>query len=117
MADTPHTTSQQNRHFDRTDLDPDQLEQTAGTAEDARNYENNDDAQTGTNRAPRSFPDSATRLNTEPAVAAEEGDLSTRTPGGEGQGISNHSRTEESSRQKKVVSERTDAQAGVNRTS
>lgn len=111
---TPHTESQQNRKMDRTDLEPDQLEQTAGTGADAELYRNNEGAQTGTNRGPQNFPDNATNLNTEPAVAAYEGSVSTRTPGGAVQGITAHSSEEESRRQQKVVKDRPDAEAGVN---
>lgn len=113
-ATTPHTESQQNHKLDRTDLEPDQLEQTVGTGDDAALYGNNAGAQTGTNRAPEEFPDTASNLNTEPAAAAYEGDLSTRTPGGSGQGITGHSADEESARQQKVVKDRPDAEAGVN---
>ncbi len=111
---TPHTQSQQNRKIDRTDLEADQLEQSAGRGEDAALYENNEGAQTGTNRPARKFPDSAKNLNTEPAEAAHEGTVTTRTPGGSGQGITNRSADEESARQEKVVKDRPDAQAGVN---
>jgi len=41
------------------------------------------------------------------------GSVSTRTPESDQQGITNHSASEESARQRKVVSERPDAQAGV----
>jgi hypothetical protein len=109
---TPHTLSQQNRKLDRTDLEADQLEQTAGT--DAQTYENRDVAQTGTHRAPQHFPDTASNLNTEPARAAYEGSLETRTPVGRSQGITSRSSDEESARQQKVVKDRLDAQAGIN---
>ncbi|MDF2435269.1 MAG: hypothetical protein JWP44_4900 [Mucilaginibacter sp.] len=113
-ATTPHTQSQQNRQYDRTDLEPDQLEQTAGTGADASIYQNNAGAQTGTNRAPERFPDSAHHPNTEPQPVSYEGKLASRAPRANTQGISNHSSSEESSRQEKVVGERPDAQAGVN---
>ena len=112
---TPHTESQQNRKPDRSDLEPDQLEQTAGTGPDAELYRNNEGAQTGTNRAPERFPDNAHNPNVQPNAAAEEGNLTTRSPGGSGQGISSRSLDEEQPGQQKVVSERPDAQAGVNR--
>ena len=111
---TPHTQTQQNRKPDQNDLEPDQLEQTAGTGADAKLYRNNQGAQTGANRAPEKFPETASKPNTEPAVAAYEGSVSTRTPGGPAQEISNHSAAEESARQRKVVNERPDANAGVN---
>jgi hypothetical protein len=111
---TPHTESQQNLQYDRTDLEPDQLEQTAGTGPDAAIYENNFGAQTGTNRAPERFQDLAHHPNTEPEPVAYEGKLTTRAPRANTQGISNHASSEESERQEKVVSERPDAQAGIN---
>jgi hypothetical protein len=88
-ATTPHTETQQNRKLDRTDLEPDQLEQTSGTGEDAELYRNNEGAQTGTDRAPEKFPDAASNLNTEQA-------------------------DEENVGQERVVRNRPDAQAGVN---
>ena len=109
---TPHTESQQNRKLDRTDLEADQLEQTAGT--DTETYQHRDGAQTGTNRAPERFPDTASNGNTEPAPAAYEGNLKTRTPGGSSQGITARSSDEESARQQKVVKDRPDAEAAVN---
>ena len=111
---TPHTESQQNRSPDQTDLEPDQLAQETCGGDDASTYRNADGAQTGTNRAPEKYPRASERLNTEPAVAAYEGSLRTRTPQGEGQGITGHSASEESSRQRKVVKDRPDAQAGTN---
>ena len=115
-ATTPHTESQQNRQYDRTDLEPDQLEQTAGTGADGSIYENNAGAQTGTNRAPEKFPDLAHRPNTGQEPVAHEGTLTTRAPRSGMQGISNHASSEESEGQEKVVSERPDAQAGVNQS-
>jgi hypothetical protein len=113
-ATTPHTETQQNRKLDRTDLEPDQLEQTSGTGEDAELYRNNEGAQTGTDRAPEKFPDAASNLNTEQAVAAYEGSVTTRTPPGSGQGITSRSADEENVGQERVVRNRPDAQAGVN---
>lgn len=111
---TPHTESQQNRKFDRSDLEADQLEQSAGRGPDASLYSRNEGAETGTNRSPREFPDAARNPNVEPSQAAYEGSVTTRTPGGAGQGITSHSADEESARQQKVVKDRPDAQAGVN---
>ena len=59
------------------------------------------------------------RANTPKVVqedAAMTGHVNTRAPHGEGQGITNHSVNVESERQEKVVSERPDAQAGVDLT-
>jgi hypothetical protein len=110
---TPHTQTQQNTRPEQSDLEPDQLEQTAGTGDDADLYRNSDGAQVGSNRGPR-FRRAAGHPNTQPAVTAHEGSVTTRTPGGEKPGITSHSAEEESARQKKVVKERPDAQAGVN---
>jgi hypothetical protein len=111
---TPHAETQQNRKLDRTDLKPDQLEQTSAMDEDGELYRNNEGAQTGTNRAPQNFPDTASNLNTQQAVAAFEGSVSTRTPPGSGQGISSRSSDQENEGQQRVVRDRPDAQAGVN---
>lgn len=111
---TPHTQTQQNVRPEQSDLEPDQLEQTAGTGDDADLYRNSDGAQVGSNRGARFVHRAAGHPNTEPAVAAHEGSVTTRTPGGEKQGITSRSAEEESARQKKVVNDRPDAQAGVN---
>ena len=112
---TPHTESQQNRRSDQSDLEPDQLEQTAGTGQETQMYTNRQGAQTGANRAPERQQDRAGNPNTQPNATAQQGGLETRAPRGSQQGISSHSQDEESTRQEKVVSERPDAQAGVNR--
>lgn len=111
---TPHTQTQQNHKPEQTDLEPDQLEQTVGTGEDAALYVHRDGAQTGDPRGPQNFPPAPADLNTEPPVAAWQGDVATRTPGGSSQGITSHAAGEESARQEKVVQDRPDAQAGVN---
>jgi hypothetical protein len=111
---TPHTESEQNRKPDQSDLEPDQLEQSAGRGQDSDLYRNHDGAQTGTNRGPQHAPGSRGNPNTQPAAAAYEGATSTRTPASEKQGITSHSSHEESSRQQKVVKDRSDAKAGVN---
>ena len=111
---TPHTQTQQDRKPEETDLEPGQIEQTAGTGPDEKLYRNHDGAQTGDNRAPEFLPASPSNLKTEPAVAAYEGSVSSRASGGEGQGISNRSAGEESGRQEKVVRDRPDVQASVN---
>jgi hypothetical protein len=112
---TPHTESQQNHRFDQSDTEPNPTRQTVEAGQDAALYVNSEGAQTGTNRGPQNFPDTASHLNTEPFATAQEGNLATRTPEGSGQGITNHSSSEESARQRKVVKDRPDAQAAVNR--
>jgi hypothetical protein len=111
---TPHTQTQQNRTPDQTDLEPDQLEQTASTGPEADLYNHREGAQTGSNRGLHVVPASGGAPNQEQPPAAFEGSVSTRAPGGKQQGISSHSADEERPGQQKVVSERPDAKAGVN---
>jgi hypothetical protein len=111
---TPHGQTQQNRRPEQTDLEPDQLEQTAGTGPDAKLYNRREGAQSATNRGPHVVPASGGAPNTEPPVAAFEGSVTTRTSGGEKQGISSRSADEEAPGQQKVVKDRPDAEAGVN---
>lgn len=113
---TPHTQSQQNRSAVEDDLEPNQLVQDVGQGDDAELYANSDGAQTGGTRA---FNANAAPANTPRVLqesAAMTGHVDTRSPHGEGQGITNHSVNIESERQEKVVAERPDAQAGVNLT-
>ncbi len=112
---TPHTQTQQNATPGTEDLEPDQLLQDAGQGDDAELYANSDGAQTGGTRA---FNANAGRDNLPNSLdpTAATGHISTRTPHGEGQGITNHSVNVESERQEKVVRERPDAQAGVTHT-
>ena len=111
---TPHTQSQQNANPAQTDLEPGQQQIEAGRGSDAELYENMEGSETGGTRTPKRSLDLPAQHNTEPAAAAYEGSLSTRTPRKPVQGITSHSSAEESERQKKVVNERPDAQAGVN---
>lgn len=113
VQSTPHTQTQQNTSAAQADLEPNQLIQDLGQGEDAALYENREGAQTGGTRA---FNANATKDNL-PKVLQEDaaltGRINTRTPESPDQGITNHSASEESERQRKVVSERPDAQAGV----
>ncbi len=112
---TPRTQSQQNTHFAQTDVNPDDMEQTAGTGEDAKSYQNREGAQTGATRSPRHSPASGAPHNVEPEAVAYEGTLTSRMFDDAGkQGISNNSSAKEAVGQRKVVSERDDSQAGVN---
>lgn len=112
---SPHTQSQQNTHFAQTDVSRDELEQSAGTGDDAPTYENRDGAQTGSTRSPRHTPGSGSPPNTEPAPVAHEGTLTSRAFDNPGkQGISNNSSAKEGEGQSKVVGQRDDSQAGVN---
>ena len=81
-ATTPHTQTQQNRTPNRSDLEPDQLEQTAGTGPEADLYNRREGAQSGTNRGPQRIPSSPHQPNKEQAAPAFEGSVKTRTPGG-----------------------------------
>jgi hypothetical protein len=101
-----------NQNFAAADLDQDQLIQDAGQGDDAKLYENMDGAQAGGTRA---FNANSGRTPTQHIQedAALTGKVNTRTPESPNQGITNHSASEESARQRKVVSERPDAQAGV----
>ncbi|HWG22085.1 MAG TPA: hypothetical protein VG225_16265 [Terracidiphilus sp.] len=112
---SPHTQSQQNTNFAQTDVNPDDLPQTVGTGADAASYENRDGAQTGGTRSPRHTPGSAHPPRTQGQAVAHEGSLTSRTSRDAGrQGISNRSAQSEAAGQEKVVSQRQDAQAGVN---
>ncbi len=116
MQTTPHTQTQQNEDPTQADLEPNQMAQDSGQDDDAALYENAEGAQTGGTRA---FNANAIRSNlpkTQPRTAALNGGIDTRTPESENQGITNHSASEESARQRKVVSERPDALAGVDQT-
>ena len=107
---TPHTQTQQNVNPQQTDLEPEQ----AGWESATGVGQNVDGAQTGTDRSPRRTPGRETQHTSEPAPAAYEGSVDTRTPKRPVQGITSRSSAEESARQEKVVKERPDAQAGVN---
>jgi hypothetical protein len=113
---SPHTQSQQNANPAQTDLEPDQQQQNAGRGADADMYQNMEGLATGGTRTPKKSLDLPAQHRTEPAEAAHEGSVSTRTPRKPAQGITSHSSEEESERQKKVVNERPDAQAGVNQS-
>jgi hypothetical protein len=111
---TPHTQSQQNANPAQTDLEPGQQQQDAGRGPDGEMYQNMEGSETGGTRSAKKSPDLPAQHNTEPAEAAHEGSVSTRTPRTAAQGITAHSSEQESERQKKVVNDRPDAQAGVN---
>ncbi len=117
QAKSPHTQSGQNQSAAETDaVAPGERghSQSAIGTDVGQDAIADPDAQTGTNRGPEFQHYSTRSSNTEPMNAAQEGSLSTRTPGGERPGITAHTTSEESARQKKVVSDRDDAQAGVN---
>jgi len=111
---TPHTQSQQNADPTQADLEPGQNPTEAALGVDSQIYENMEGAETGGTRTPKKTPDLPPEHNTEPATVAYEGSVDTRNPRKPAQGITAHSAEEESDRQKKVVNDRPDAQAGVN---
>jgi hypothetical protein len=110
---TPRTQTQQNISAAQADLDPNQSIQDVGQGDDAAIYENRDGAQTGGTRAFNANATNDSLPNVLQEDAALTGRTNTRTPESPDQGITNHSASEESQRQKKVVSERPDAQSGV----
>ncbi len=110
---SPHTQTRQNLSDLASDLDPNQLPQELVHGDDAELYANTAGAQSG---GTRSFSANDTPSNIPrvlQADAALTGSVSTRTPESDRQGITNRSASEESARQRKVVSQRPDAQAGV----
>jgi hypothetical protein len=114
---TPHTESQANRDVAESDLEPGQTAQTLGTGQDAELYANNDGAEMGTDRNPRvtggkTNPDRGGHGALPPSTTLE-GHLESRTPSGEGQGITTRGHAEENAGQEKVVAERVDVQSGV----
>ncbi|MEG9437640.1 hypothetical protein JAO29_15930 [Edaphobacter sp. HDX4] len=113
---TPHTETQQNADPAQADLETNQAAADSGQGQDASPYENMDGAQTGGTRAFNANAGRSGSRNTESFPAAADGGTDTRTPESEEQGITNHSASEESARQRKVVSERPDATAGVDQT-
>jgi hypothetical protein len=113
---TPHTETQQNADPAQADLETNQAAAESGQEQDASLYENMEGAQTGGTRAFNANAGRSGSPNTEPFAAAVDGGTNTRTPESEEQGITNHSASEESARQRKVVSERPDAMAGVDQT-
>jgi hypothetical protein len=110
---SPHTQTQQNVTPEQTDLEVDEREYEADADADQEIYNNMEGAETGENRSPRKIQTRSEQHNTEPETEAHEGSVTSRTPKRPAQGITSHTE-EESSRQKKVVGERPDAQAGVN---
>jgi hypothetical protein len=109
---SPHTETQQDTHFAQTDVNPDELAQSARSGEE---YENREGAQTGGKRSPSTMPGSAHPHNTEDQSMAYEGSLASRTSDDDNkQGVTTNASSKEAEGQRKVVSEREDAQAGVN---
>lgn len=115
LQKTPHTQTQQDTQFDQTDLNPDDMPQTVARGADAAIYDNRDGAQTGSERSPKHKPMGMNPHNTEQPAEAYVGSVKSRTSqDASRQGISNASAKSESAGQEKVVSQREDAQAGLN---
>jgi hypothetical protein len=110
---TPHTQTQQNTTRTQDDLEPNQPSQDVGQGEHASLHSNADRAQTGGTRAFNANSGPSNLTNALQETGARSGRTATRTPHGEGQGITNHPVEEDTARQEKVVSRRPDAQAGV----
>ena len=110
---TPHTQTRQNMDPAAADVDYDQHVGDAGHGEDAKLYENMQGAQSGGTRAFNANDGRTNMHRTIDRSAAMTGSINTRTPESDQQGITHRSASEESERQKKVVGERPDAQAGV----
>lgn len=114
---TPHTQTQQNTKPEQTDFEPDQAESNDPELNNEDGiYAHMEGAETGSDRAPRKLQAEAPARNVEPETFAHEGSVFTRTPKRPVQGITTHSAQEESERQEKVVRDRPDARAGVNRS-
>ncbi len=110
---TPHTQTQPNTIPEQSDLEANEQPYEADSPADEELYTRMQGAETGMNRNPRDVQTRSERHRTEPEVQAHEGSVSTRTPKRPAQGITSHSAEEESERQKKVVNDRPDAEAGV----
>lgn len=108
---SPHTNTEQNAIPEQTDMDTAQSDLHAEAEE--KTYEHMEGAETGMNRSPRKAPRSTQRHNTEPEAVAHEGSISTRAPQRPAEGITDRPE-EESMRQRRVVNDRPDAQAGLN---
>lgn len=108
---SPHTQTEQNMPREQSDMDSPQSDLNAEAEE--RTYEHMEGAETGMNRSPRRTPRSAQQHNTEPETVAHEGSIAARAPKRPVEGITDRPE-EESARQRKVVNDRPDAQAGVN---
>lgn len=108
---SPHTQTEQNTVPEQTDLETPQSDLESEAEE--KTYDNMEGAEKGMNRSVRKVPTRAPRHKTEPESVAHEGSLTARTPKPPAQGITERP-GEESARQKKVVEDRPDAQAGLN---
>jgi hypothetical protein len=113
---SPHPNTQQDTKPEQSDLDVDEQEFEADSEADQAIYQEAEGAETGMNRSSREIDARSERHRVEPETEAHEGRISTRTPKRGSQGITAHSAEEESERQEKVVKDRPNAKAGVNRS-
>jgi hypothetical protein len=97
-------------------LEVGEQEYEADSPQDQELYDRTEGAETGMNRNPREVQTRSERRQIEPETEAHEGRLWTRTPKQKSQGITARTAEQESTRQEKVVKDRPDALAGVNRT-
>jgi len=116
MQKSPHPNTQQNTKPEQSDLEVDEQEYEADSPQDQELYDRTAGAETGMNRNPREIQTRSERHQIEPETEAHEGRLWTRTPKKSSQGITARTAEQESTRQEKVVKDRPDALAGVNRT-
>ncbi len=116
MQKSPHPNTQQDTKPEQSDLELNEQEYEVDSPADQAIYRAAEGAETGMNRSPREIDTRSERRRVEPETEAHEGSVSTRTPKQSSQGITTHSAEEESRRQEKVVKDRADAQAGVNRS-
>jgi hypothetical protein len=93
----------------------DELPSEAETGASGELYEGRQSGASRSEHAAYAAARSEGHRNVEPEQEAREGTLRTRAPEGEEQGISNASSSEDAASQRRVVSERPDARAGVNR--
>ena len=113
---SPHPNTQQDTKPEQSDLELNEQEFEADSPADQAIYRAAEGAETGMNRSSREIDTRSERHRVEPETEAHGGSVSTRTPKQTSQGITTHSAAEESKRQEKVVKDRADAQAGVNRS-
>ena len=111
---TPHTESGQNQGFEESDREGRLSEQPVARGEDAIPTDT-EGAQTATNRGPVHAPGMGhSHHGSHPIENVIEGSLASRTPGGDGQGITTQGHGTENAGQEKVVKDRPDVQSAVN---
>ncbi len=111
---TPHTESGQNQGFEESDREGRLAEQPVARGENAIPTDT-EGAQTGTNRGAVHAPGTGpSHHGSHPIETVLEGSLASRTPGGDGGGITNQGHAAENEGQAKVVNDRPDAQSAVN---